>query len=145
MIFNPKIFWLSGIVILSLTTNMHAGTIQKSDKVTTTTSGQTSPTVGLRNEASGKADGWTLYAEQWDIARSGETVLSLGVLNKVVNAWLQDKGKTIEVQYPGGEEGEFWVQELTDWMVSLAIPSDSIQTVPGSAADDIIRFQLSRR
>lgn len=144
-IFKTNVSWLFGIVILSLSTNMYADTVQKSDKVTTAASSQKPSPIELQNETSAKKAGWTLYAEQWDIARSGETVLSLAVLNKVVNAWLQNKDKTIEVQYPGGEEGEFWVQELTDWMVSLAIPSNSIQTIPGSAADDIISFRLSRR
>ncbi len=98
----------------------------------------------IDNKTDNKADAWILRAEQWEIARSGESVLSLPVLNKVVNAWLKEKQKTIEIQYPGGEEGEFWVQELTDWLVSLGVPSSSMQTVPGSGADDMIKFQLSR-
>ncbi|MBE9567146.1 MAG: hypothetical protein IMF14_00520 [Proteobacteria bacterium] len=158
MIFNTAAYSLAvgqisklivSAILLSVSTNMHGGSVQKNDKVKPaatekqTVSSAVSSVSG--SGASRKTDDWILYAEQWDIARSGETVLSLAVLNKVVNAWLQDKDKTIEVQYPGGEEGEFWVQELSDWMVSLGIPSNSIQTVPGSAADDLIRFQLSRR
>ena len=84
----------------------------------------------------------TLYAEQWEIARSGESILSLPVLNKIINAWLGDRQKKIEIQYPGGEEGEFWVHELTDWLVSLGIPSDHIVIVHGSGADDVINFAL---
>jgi len=83
-----------------------------------------------------------LYAEQWEIARSGESILSLSVLNKIINAWLGDRQKKIEIQYPGGEEGEFWVHELTDWLVSLGIPSDHMVIVPGSGADDVINFAL---
>ena len=83
-----------------------------------------------------------LYAEQWELARTGETVLLLPVLNKLVNSWLSDKNKSIEIQYPGGEEGEFWVQELTDWLVSLGIPSEHMIVVPGSGADDMIKFAL---
>lgn len=83
-----------------------------------------------------------LYAEQWEIVRSGESVLSLPVLNKMVNAWLGDRQKKIEIQYPGGEEGEFWVQELTDWLVSLGIPSGQMVITPGSGADDVINFTL---
>lgn len=85
---------------------------------------------------------WELHAEQWEIARSGASVLSLPVLNSFINAWLQDRKKIIEIQYPGGEEGELWVQELTDWLVSLGIPSASMLTVAGSGADDMIRFNL---
>jgi len=83
-----------------------------------------------------------LFAEQWEIARSGESILSLPVLNKMVNAWLKDRQKMIEIQYPGGEEGELWVHELADWLVSLGIPSDHMIIVPGSGADDVISFVL---
>lgn len=86
--------------------------------------------------------GWKLYAEQWELTRSGESLLSLPVLKKVTTAWLQDKDKIIEVQYPGGEEGELWVQELMDWLVSLGIPSSQMVAAPGSGADDVIKFSL---
>ena len=90
------------------------------------------------------ADEWKLYAEQWELTRSGEYILSLPVLKKVVTSWLQDKQKIIEIQYPGGEEGEFWVQELMDWLVSLGIPTSHVLAVPGSGADDVINFALVR-
>ena len=85
---------------------------------------------------------WQLHAEQWELARSGETILSLPVLNQVIKAWLSDKQKMIEIRYPGGEDGELWVQELTDWLVSLGIPSKTIVTTPGSGADDVIKFNI---
>jgi len=85
---------------------------------------------------------WDLHAEQWELARSGETVLSLPVLNHLINEWLKDKQKKIEIQYPGGEDGELWVQQLTDWLVSLGIPSRTIVTTPGSGADDVVKFNL---
>lgn len=85
---------------------------------------------------------WVLKAELWELTRSGEALLSVPVLNTVINAWLQDKQKKIEIQYPGGEEGEFWVQELADWLVSLGIPSADIVTTPGSGADDMVKFDL---
>jgi hypothetical protein len=83
-----------------------------------------------------------LHAEQWEMARSGELLLTLPVLKKLVTAWLNEKQKMIEIQYPGGEEGEFWVQELTDWLVSLGIPSNHMITTPGSGSDDMIRFNI---
>jgi hypothetical protein len=88
---------------------------------------------------------WKLHAEQWELARSGETILSLPVLKQVVGAWLADKQKVIEIQYPGGEDGEFWVQELTDWLVSLGVPSDNMVTTPGSGADDVIKFKIIKK
>jgi len=85
---------------------------------------------------------WKLHAEQWELSRSGETILSLPVLKQVINTWLSDKQKVIEIRYPGGEDGEFWVQELMDWLVSLGIPSDNMVTTPGSGADDVIKFKI---
>ncbi len=95
-----------------------------------------------RPDTGNESKGWELYAEQWELARSGESVLLLPVLNQLINAWLLEKHKKIEIQYPGGEEGEFWVQELTDWLVSLGIPSNQMVIVPGSGADDMIKFGL---
>jgi hypothetical protein len=83
-----------------------------------------------------------LQEEQWEQARSGESILALPVLNQVINEWLLDKGRKIEIQYPGGEEGEFWVQQLADWLVSLGIPTDAMIIIPGSGADDIIKFNI---
>lgn len=85
---------------------------------------------------------WILHAEQWELARSGETIMSLPVLKQLINAWLSDKQKLIEIQYPGGEDGEFWVHELTDWLVSLGIPSKYMVTTPGSGAEDVIKFNI---
>lgn len=103
-------------------------------------SGNTEP--GAITNTDAMADAMELRAEQWDIARSGKSLLTLPVLNKLVTAWLVDRHMMIEIQYPGGEEGEFWVQELTDWLVSLGIPSKHMITAPGSGSDDMIRFQL---
>jgi hypothetical protein len=91
-----------------------------------------------------KSETWELNAEQWELARSGESIMSLPVLNNLINAWLLDKHKRIEIQYPGGEEGEFWVHELSDWLVSLGIPSDRMVIIPGSGADDMIKFDLMK-
>ena len=83
-----------------------------------------------------------LYAEQWELARSGESILLIPVIKQIVNSWMQNKDKKIQIQYPGGEEGELWVQELTDWLVSLGIPSSHMVTAAGSGADDVIKFDL---
>ena len=95
-----------------------------------------------RASVNNESKGWELHAEQWELARSGESILSLPVLNQLINTWLLEKHKKIEIQYPGGEDGEFWVQELTDWLVSLGIPSNHMVIVPGSGADDMIKFAL---
>lgn len=85
---------------------------------------------------------WVVKAEQWELVRDGESILALPALNALVNQWLGEQDMLIEVQYPGGEEGEFWVHQVIDWLVSLGIPSDRMVAVRGSGADDIIRFNL---
>lgn len=85
---------------------------------------------------------WVLRAEQWELAQTGESILAIQELNQLINAWLSEADRKIEIQYPGGEEGEFWVQQLSDWLVSLGIPSANMMIVPGSGAGDAIKFNL---
>ncbi len=83
-----------------------------------------------------------LRAEQWEIERHGERLIRINALKNLVDRWSSRKNQKIELQYPGGEEGELWVQELMDWLISLGIPSQYMVTVPGSGAEDIIRFKI---
>ena len=132
--------------------DVSANNIEKSDKISST---QAVPVNGSDESSAvqpGRAiDGGAfdegikvqeLRAEQWDFARNGESILSLPALHQLVNAWLQSRERKIEIQYPGGEEGEFWVQELADWLVALGIPSENMVLVAGSGVDDVIRFEL---
>jgi hypothetical protein len=83
-----------------------------------------------------------LHAEQWEAARAGERLLALPALQKLVNAWAARPQQKIELRYPGGEEGEVWVEELMDWLVSLGVASKYMNAVPGSGEADVIRFQI---
>ncbi len=92
--------------------------------------------------------GWFLSAEQWEVSRSGDRILQIPVLKTIMNNWIQgyenEHDLFIELRYPGGEEGELWVQELADWLVALGVPSQTILMVPGSGADDMIKLALVR-
>lgn len=79
-----------------------------------------------------------LKSEQWDMPRHGERILKLPVLNELVNLWMANPQQIIEIRYPGGEEGELWLTELSDWLISLAIPSKAIRPTLGSGAEDKI-------
>ena len=83
-----------------------------------------------------------LRAESWDIPRHGEALLTVPELSMVMQKWMLDPSRTIELRYPGGEEGELWVEELKDWFVSLGVPSGIIQLTPGSKAEDIINIVI---
>jgi len=83
-----------------------------------------------------------LRAETWDIPRHGEALLNVPELSSVMQTWMVDPKQKIELRYPGGEEGELWVEELKDWFVSLGVPSNVIQVSPGSNAEDIINIVI---
>lgn len=89
-----------------------------------------------------KEQNFLLRAEQWELVRHGERLISVPVLNEVIKEWSLENGRSIELQYPGGEEGELWVQELTGWLISLGIPSQYLIAVPGSGEADIIKFRI---
>ena len=131
--------WLAGIIIFLSMNSSYAqvsvNNIKKNDKVT-------AGVIAEQEIESKNTKSWVLSAEQWELARNGESILSLPAINTLINTWLLDKKKKIEIQYPGGEEGEFWVHELTDWLVSLGIPSTHLQVVTGSGAGDMIKFNL---
>jgi len=84
----------------------------------------------------------SLLAEQWEMSRSGDALVRIPVINKVVNQWSLEPNQRIELHYPGGEEGDLWVGELRDWMVSLGIPSKYIIVVPGSGVEDVIKLHV---
>lgn len=82
-----------------------------------------------------------LHAEQWDLSRHGERILTIDAIAETIRVWMTDQSQRIELQYPGGEEGELWVHELMDWLVALGVPSDRLVAVPGSGQEDIIRLR----
>jgi hypothetical protein len=100
------------------------------------------PATGYAIESTAANDELVLHAEQWEVARAGESLLALPVLQHVVNAWAAHPHQKIELRYPGGEDGELWVAELKDWLVSLGIASKYMTAVPGSGEADAIRFQI---
>ena len=130
------------LVMAQLNAEVLVNNIENNGKVISETLSKQDAVSNESGLIAGNKKNWQLRAEQWQMARTGESILSLPVLNQVINAWLRDKQKKIEIQYPGGEEGEFWVQELSDWLVSLAIPSSRMSLTPGSGADDMISFSI---
>lgn len=85
---------------------------------------------------------WRLTAEQWDLVKQGEQLLNVPVMQQVVEAWSLEQHQAIELRYPGGEEGELWVGELKDWLISLAIPSQYLFVVAGSGEADVIIIKI---
>ncbi len=127
---------LTVIIFLLSTTEISAEVSAKKNSIDMAAKNDSSVPLGKSTTA------WELRAEQWELARSGETLLLQPALKQLLRAWLSEKNRMIEVQYPGGEDGEFWVQELTDWLVALGIPSKYIVATPGSGSGDVIKFKL---
>jgi len=89
-----------------------------------------------------QGDSVKLHAETWDVPRHGEVLLNIPELSTIVKQWMKNTHQKIELRYPGGEEGELWVEELKGWLVSLGVPSSVILLSPGSEAEDIINMVL---
>lgn len=85
---------------------------------------------------------WRLSEEQWDLIKQGEQLLNNPVMQEVVDAWSSNQRQIIELRYPGGEEGELWVRELKDWLISLAIPSQYLFVVAGSGEAGVIIIKI---
>jgi len=85
-----------------------------------------------------------LFAAQWELSVSAERLLTIDAVADIVNAWSTDSRQQIELQYPGGEEGELWVYQLMDGLVALGIPSGNLLAVPGSGQGDVIRLRVIR-
>ena len=85
---------------------------------------------------------WMLTEEQWDLVKQGEQLLAMPLLRQVVDVWALQQGQAIELRYPGGEEGELWIEEVKDWLISLAIPSKYLIAVAGSGEADVIIIKI---
>ncbi|MCP4390494.1 MAG: hypothetical protein GY802_19520, partial [Gammaproteobacteria bacterium] len=46
---------------------------------------------------------------------------------------------------PGEDSGELWAAELRDWLISLGVPSDYIQLMPGAQEADEITVVVGNR
>jgi len=88
---------------------------------------------------------WTVTADDWYLPRDGARVVSLAPLSNAVRAWSKHPDDHLAIHYPGGEEGILWSQELRDWLVSLGVPSDRVDTVPGLARSDAVSIVLRNR
>lgn len=88
---------------------------------------------------------YSIHAEVWARPRSGDSLLVLPALQSLLRDYDANLNATIEIRYPGGEEGVLWAQELQDWLVALGVPSRRIETVVGSGVQDSIRLMLHKQ
>lgn len=82
----------------------------------------------------------SLSLELWSRPRQGDLLVTYPSLGAAVREWSEQAGATLEIRYPGGEEGSIWAEELSDWLVALGVPSRHISTVPGAGSPDQIEI-----
>jgi hypothetical protein len=88
---------------------------------------------------------FTLSADEWAQPRSGAAITQFSAVRSAINYWEKGIDSAILIRYPGEDSGEIWATELRDWMISLGVPSDYLQLVPGSQAADEIKLIVGQR
>lgn len=80
-------------------------------------------------------------AAEWAQPRTGATLLQHPALTQAM-AELHD-GQTLQLLYPGGDEGSLWARELQAWLVALGLSSQRIELLPGSPREDAIELRVA--
>ncbi len=91
-----------------------------------------------------RAAEYSIHAEIWARPRSGEALLALPAVQSLLRDFDANPRATIEIRYPGGEEGVLWAEELQDWLVAFGVPSRRIDAAVGSGVQDSIRLLLNK-
>jgi len=79
-------------------------------------------------------------AAEWAQPRTGNALLRHPALSQAMGE-LQD-GQTLQLIYPGGDEGSLWARELQAWLVALGLSSQRIELLPGSPRGDAIEVRV---
>lgn len=77
-----------------------------------------------------------LSAAQLSKLRSGEELIRIGRLGKLVSSFRECRGERLVLRYPAGTIGALWAEELRVWLVSLGVPSDRIVLNPELQRND---------
>lgn len=77
------------------------------------------------------ADGIEISTEQWARPRSGEHIVALTSLQKMVRHLDERAAAVVIIRYAGGDEGLLWAEELRGWFVALGIPGDRLRLRAG--------------
>lgn len=98
--------------------------------------------VAFATGSAGAAENYEVTAAEWAQPRQGAALVHHPALSAAVNELRQVPGSTLEIRYPGGDEGSLWSLELEAWLVALGIASEDIDRVPGSARADAIQLRV---
>ena len=85
------------------------------------------------------SDSYTISAYQWALPRSGAALLRLAPFSAAVQDWVAHPGARIVIVHAGSDQGSLWAGELSDWLVTLGVPSEQIDKhVSGDQGEDSI-------
>lgn len=100
----------------------------------------------LLSLAAQAAESWTLSAAEWSRPRSGAAVLEMAPVAEAVRAWQaavdEHAGARLLLVHAGGEEGSLWAAELRDWLITLGVPPEAIELVPGAQSARALELRL---
>lgn len=79
-------------------------------------------------------------AAEWAQPRTGAALMQHPALARAMRE-LQP-GQSLQLLYPGGDEGSLWARELQAWLVALGLSSQRIELLPGSPREDAIELRV---
>jgi hypothetical protein len=74
------------------------------------------------------ADTYTITPDEWAQPRSGAEMAAMAPVRAAVQEWMKHPDDRIVILHSGDDIGSLWSSEVHDWLVSLGIPSSSIQS-----------------
>lgn len=88
------------------------------------------------------AEAEILHADEWLLPKQAATILALPAISKSMEQLQKDASSSLLLKYPGGDEGNLWVNELRSWLITLGLSSKRIELIQGSANSTAIELEI---
>ena len=98
-----------------------------------------------------QAQSYTEYAEtlafsEWPEYENGANISALPQVSRTIRLFDEHDKVSIEIRYPGGDQGRKLAESLFKWLITLGIPAQYMELVPGSgSADSMVISLIDRR
>ncbi len=83
-----------------------------------------------------------LHANEWSIPKNATTILAMPAVRNIMGKLKKNISTSLEIRYPGGDEGTLWANELRSWLIALGLSSKRIELIPGSAVSTTIELEV---
>jgi len=83
-----------------------------------------------------------LQANEWSVPKQAAIILAMPAIQKSMEKMQNNVNSTLNIKYPGGDEGTLWVNELRSWLIALGLSTNRIELVPGSAISTTIELEV---